>query len=131
MTPVLTEAAMSLVGTAFRLHGRSPASGLDCVGLVAEAMRRAGYVPVVPEGYSLRSTDVARWSDYAGMSNLVPVAHAGDVVLCKVNPLQSHLLVSVTGGFVHAHAGLGRVTYLPGTLPWPTVMQWRLSPKET
>ncbi len=36
------EAAESLVGIRFRLFGRDPAYGLDCVGLVAAALARSG-----------------------------------------------------------------------------------------
>ncbi len=39
MNADLAAAALNLIGTPFRLHGRDPATGLDCVGLVAEAMR--------------------------------------------------------------------------------------------
>ena len=43
-----------------------------------------------------------------------------------VNPVQPHLLVSTEGGFVHAHAGLGRITLLPGALPWPVAAAWQV-----
>lgn len=131
MNRAMAEAALSLVGTPFRLHGRSTATGLDCVGVVAEAMRRAGYEADIPQGYSLRSVDLARWLGHAKRSQLTAVDGDGDVVLCRTNPVQPHLLVCVADGFVHAHAGLGKVTYLQGALPWPAVMQWRLAAKET
>lgn len=126
----LAEAAMSLVGTPFRLHGRAPETGLDCVGVVAEAMRRGGGKPHCPEGYSLRQTSVSRWLESAARSGLVPVDTGGDIVLCMANPVQPHLAIAVPGGFVHAHAGLGRVTFLPGPLPWPVARQWRLAAKD-
>jgi hypothetical protein len=50
----------------------------------------------------------------------------GDVVLAMVNPVQPHLLVRAERGFIHAHAGIGRVTFLPGALPWPAVAAWRV-----
>jgi hypothetical protein len=34
---------MTLLGTPFRLHGRSPDIGLDCVGVVAACLFEAGY----------------------------------------------------------------------------------------
>ncbi|MFM6828852.1 MAG: hypothetical protein ACKOVA_00735 [Novosphingobium sp.] len=46
------------------------------------------------------------------------------------NPVQPHLVIAVQGGFVHAHAGLGRVTFLPAPLPWPIARQWRLAEKD-
>ncbi len=126
----LAKAATDLIGIPFRLHGRCPDSGLDCVGLVAEAIRRAGHVPDCPRGYTLRLTSVSRWLDHAGRSGLVAVEDGGDVILCMANPVQPHLVIAVPGGFVHAHAGLGRVTFLPAPLPWPVARQWRLAEKD-
>lgn len=126
MRRALAEAALGLVGTSFRLHGRDPATGLDCVGLVAEALRRAGGTPHAPEGYSLRSVSVAQFLRCAAASGLIVCDEEGDVVLCRVGPVQSHLALRVPGGFVHAHASLGRVTFLPQPLPWPVCLQWRL-----
>ena len=37
----IAAAARALVGVPFRLQGRDPALGLDCVGLVGAAMRAA------------------------------------------------------------------------------------------
>jgi len=128
MNAALAAAAATLIGVRFRLHGRDPATGLDCVGLVAEAMRRAGAEPVVPEGYRLRTASVAGLLPIAAANGFTPVDQAvdGDLVLGMVNPVQPHLLVRVPGGFIHAHAGLGRVTFLPGSAPWPLAGGWRV-----
>lgn len=130
MNANLAEAALGLVGVRFRLHGRQPETGLDCVGLVAAAMSKAGYAPKPPEGYSLRSVSVAGLLRKAGESGLRPAGPCGDIVLCMVNPVQPHLLIAVPGGFVHAHATLGRVTFMPSPLPWPIVQQWHLADKD-
>jgi len=127
----LAPPALGLVGVPFRLHGRDPATGLDCVGLVAEAMRRAGYRPVPPEGYRMRSASPHGLLRFAAASGLTEIADGGDVVLAMVNPLQPHLLIRVPDGFVHAHAGIGRVTLMPAPLPWPTTLQWRVIPQRT
>ena len=130
MSGALGQAAMTLIGTPFRLHGRDPVTGLDCVGLVAEAMRRSGFTPAIPFGYAMRSRSQDALLPFAAASGLVPVdtdAEA-DVVLASVNPVQAHLLVVADGGFVHAHAGLGRVTFHPGVLGWPVARRWRLAP---
>ncbi len=131
MNEQLAQAALSLIGTPFRLHGRNPDRGLDCVGLIAEAMRRSGHLASPPEGYSLRAISAARWLHHAEQSGLLPAPVGGDVVLCMVNPVQPHLLITVPGGFVHAHAGLGKVTFLPAPLPWPIAQQWRLTEKDS
>ncbi len=128
MNPALAAAAASLVGVRFRLHGRDPTTGLDCVGVVAEAMRRAGTQPVVPTGYRLHSASISGLLPFVAANNFVQVTHPGeaDVVLVMVSPVQPHLLIGTPDGFVHAHAGIGRVTLLPGLLPWPAACGWRV-----
>lgn len=129
--PALAAAALELIGVPFRLHGRDPATGLDCVGLVAEAMRRTGFFPVPPQGYAMRSASPHALLRFAAASGLTEVSDDGDVVLAMVNPVQPHLLIAVPDGFVHAHAGIGRVTAMPSPLPWPTILQWRVIPQRT
>lgn len=126
MNTGLAAAALDLIGTPFRLHGRDPATGLDCVGLVAEAMRRAGFHPLPPGGYGLRAMSIGPLVPHARASGLVPVPRDGDIVLARVSPVQAHLLIAAPGGFVHAHAGFRRVTFLPGPLPWPVPLEWRI-----
>jgi hypothetical protein len=129
MSMTLAEAALSLVGSPFRLHGRDPQTGIDCVGLVAAAIDRTGGEVSAPRGYSMRATDIGQFLGCAAASGLVPAAAAadGEVVLVAVHSLQPHLLVRVPSGHVHAHAALGRVTVLPDPLPWPVIRQWRLA----
>lgn len=127
MNAALAEAALELVGVPFRLHGRDPASGLDCVGVVAEALRRTGRTVCTPEGYALRASSVARFLACADQSGLERIDAEGDVLLCMANPIQPHLLVAVPDGFVHAHASLGRVAFMPPPLEWPVIVQWRLT----
>ncbi|WP_298282586.1 peptidoglycan endopeptidase [Novosphingobium sp.] len=128
MNPLLAAAATTLIGVPFRLHGRDPATGLDCVGLVAEAMRRAGARPTVPAGYRLRAMTIEAMLPFAEANGFeaVTIARPGDVVLAMVNPVQPHLLVCTHGGFVHAHSALGRVTFLPGGLPWAVSGAWQV-----
>jgi hypothetical protein len=120
------QAAEALVGTRFRLMGRDPASGLDCVGLVAAALG----VPVAPTDYRLRNRDISAalaFAPAAGLVEAVGAIEPGDVLLAVSGPAQHHLLVAGTGGgFIHAHAGLRRVVATPGPLPWPVTRHWRL-----
>jgi hypothetical protein len=114
-------AARAAVGARFRLHGRDPATGLDCVGLAALA---TGLEP--PTGYALRAgdTDAAlAWLD----TRLTRVADgaAGDVMLLAPGPGQLHLAVRTEHGFIHADAGLRRVVERPGAPPWPCLATWR------
>lgn len=127
MNVAFGEAAASLIGVRFRLHGRDPAMGLDCVGVVAEAMRRAGTEPVVPTGYRLRTVSVNGLLPFAKANRFEPATPTdADVLLVMVSPIQPHLAIHTTGGFIHAHAGIGRVTFLPGHLPWPIAGGWRV-----
>lgn len=123
-------AARALVGAPFRLHGRDPATGLDCIGVVALALRAGGHQGAVPEGYRLHSGDVARFRHY--FEGLVSGADAatGDVLLCRSGPGQVHLAVHVGNGFVHADAGLRRVVERPGAPPWPMLGSWRIAGEE-
>ena len=126
MNEALARAALQFIDVPFRLHGRDPQTGLDCVGLVAAAMQRCGHPVTPPQGYALRTLDLAPFLHSASQSGLSQVRRHGDVVLVAVHSLQPHLLIAAPDGFVHAHAGVGRVTFLPGSLPWPIIRQWRL-----
>lgn len=125
----LAAAAEALVGTPFRLHGRDPANGLDCVGVVAAAFAAGGHHPSLPRGYGLRNAAVSRWLDLARVAGMVEAddeGRPGDVVLVRPGPGQHHLLVAIDRNrFVHAHAGLRRVVVQPGPLPWPVERRWR------
>ncbi len=117
--------ALALIGSRFRIGGRDTATGLDCIGLAALALGRE--LPL-PAGYRLPSASADRWHLWFEKQCFVPVQgqfEPGDLVLVRAGPLQLHLLVTVPGGFVHAHAGLRRVVFLPGQPLWPIVSVWR------
>lgn len=109
----LARAAEALVGTPFRLHGRDPATGLDCIGLFAAAMATAGRDIAVPTGYPLRVRRLEGWLPDPASCGLCPAqggVEAGDVLLIAPGPCQLHLLIAgASGGWIHAHAGLRRV----------------------
>lgn len=120
-------AALAMVGTRFRLHGRD-ADGLDCVGLVAVALRGGGYRGAVPTGYALRCGAVAQAAEVARVAGLEPVHDAapGDILLMRPAAGQLHLGVGTREGLVHADAGARRVVARPGASPWPVLARWRL-----
>jgi len=127
----LAQAAKGLIGSPFRLHGRDPATGLDCIGLLQAAMAAAGRPLVLPNGYTLRQRqppDLAGIARICGFSRIVPrETEAGDVIMLRPSACQVHLAIA-TGGhaFVHAHAGLGKVALSPLLPPWPVISHWRL-----
>ena len=128
----LARAAEALVGAPFRLHGRDPASGLDCVGVLAAALKGCGRSAVLPNGYALRNRVLPDLAGFVAESGFVPVAGdaaPGDVQLVQAGPGQFHLLIALGEGcFVHAHAGLRRVVCSKPAPDWPIIAHWRLAP---
>lgn len=127
-------AARRLVGTPFRLRGRDPATGLDCVGLVGCALAASGHSVRLPKDYSLHSLDIGPLLPFAGACGLGDASgdpEPGDVVLFQVGLVQFHLAVADgLRGFVHANAGLRRVVAGPADPQWPIARLWRLPAKE-
>lgn len=121
--------ALALVGAPFRLHGRSPETGLDCVGLALLAAERAGLRIGQLPTYQMRGTSLARVEEAlraAGFERAVRGA-AGDLLVARSGPMQLHLMIRTGQGIVHADAGLGRVVRMPAPSPWPLLGQWRLA----
>jgi cell wall-associated NlpC family hydrolase len=127
--PALASAAEALVGTRFRLHGRDPATGLDCLGVLAAALAAIGRDADLPQGYTLKLRALPaldRFVQGCGLATAAGPILPGDVVLARVSPIQFHLAVAGHAGrIVHAHVGLGRVIAVAGPLPWPLVHHWR------
>lgn len=127
---VFAARAEALLGAPYRLHGRDPATGLDCVGLVAAAR---GDGLATPCGYGLRTIAIERYLGFASGAGFAPADGAafrrGDLVLAIPGPAQHHLLIALAAErFIHAHAGLRRVALHCGPLPWPIEAHWRLQP---
>jgi hypothetical protein len=122
----IVAAARAAVGCRFRLQGRDPALGLDCVGLVAVALGGRGEVPA---DYALRSGDAERAEDGLRAAGLCRVnqAEAGDVLLLRAGPGQLHLAIRSEAGIIHAEAALRRVVERPGAVPFALVSAWRLA----
>lgn len=123
-------AAESLVGTPFRLHGRDVGRGLDCVGLVVVALKLIGRGAPAVQGYGIRNLEYESFLAVLDPAGFVPIKGplaTGELVIVRPGPAQLHLLVAAhSGGFVHAHAGLGRVVATPGPLAWPHIGRWQL-----
>jgi cell wall-associated NlpC family hydrolase len=127
--PAFAKAAEAFVGAPFRLRGRDPATGLDCVGLVAKALEAVGLPVHHIAPYAIRQRDFS--SQLAAAKGHFDEADGtpepGDLLLFRPGPAQAHLAIVGTGGaLVHAHAGLGRVVLTPPPWPWPVERHWRL-----
>ena len=121
----ISQRALAFVGTPFRIGGRHPGAGVDCIGLAALALNQQ--LPL-PSGYRLQSASADRWHRWFEKESFARVPGqpgSGDLVLVRSGPIQFHLMVTVPGGYVHAHAGLRRVVFLPGVSLWPIVSVWR------
>lgn len=117
--------ARALVGTRFRPQGRSD-EALDCVGVLLatfgipmETVRRdyrlsGDYESEIKRSLALEFRQVTR-------TDLRP----GDAMLLKPATDQFHLAVRTANGFVHAHAGIGRVVETPGMPEWPLLGVYR------
>lgn len=125
MNDAVVARARACVGARFRLQGRDPATGLDCVGVAAIAL---GVVPGAAR-YALRGGDpvaLAARIDAVGVQRIAPeVVRAGDVAMVAAGPAQLHLVVLTETGFVHADAWIGRVVEVPGRANWPVLAAWR------
>jgi murein DD-endopeptidase / murein LD-carboxypeptidase len=114
----------SLLGVPFRLHGRDPAIGLDCVGLVALVHDR---VADAPTGYALRTSRQAEWMvllDGLFIRNAGADISVGDVVMLCTGPATVHLGIWTGTSLIHADARLKRVVETPPPLPWPVLATW-------
>jgi len=127
----LAAAAGELVGSRFRLHGRDPATGLDCIGVFACAARAAGLEAAVPGDYQLRMRDLAMVGDWARGNGFIGTSdrfRPGDVALFALGAGQGHLAIAVGDGeFVHAHASLRRVVRGPVPSEWRLAGHWRVA----
>jgi len=116
--------ARALIGVRFRPQGRSAASGLDCIGVVAAAID----APDPPRDYALRGGSAARLE--AGLAAVglrrVGEGRPGDVLVFAPGPGQLHVGISTSTGLVHGDAGLRRVVERPGPPPWPASSIWRI-----
>ncbi len=128
----LADAATGLIGSRFRLHGRDPATGLDCVGVVVAALAATGASPHAPTGYGLRNLAVGQWLHFAARSGLAESSgpiRSGDVLLIALGHCQHHLAIAADEtSVIHAHAGLRQVVRQPLEPAWQISAKWRAAP---
>ena len=129
--PDLASAAERLTGGRFRLHGRDPETGLDCVGVVAAAMAAIGRSAPFPTGYALKRRDLdglAQIVSRLGLTESAGPVRRGEVLLFRVGACQFHFGISAGGGaVVHAHAGLRRVIRGQPPADWLLCRKWQLA----
>lgn len=130
----LAAAAETLVGSPFRLHGRDPAHGLDCIGVLSAALAALDRSDPLPTGYRLRLSGLAAWLPDPAAIGFAPTVAAlapGDVTLLRLGPAQFHLVIAARdAAHIHAHAGLRRVVRSPGLPDGVPLHRWRLIDKD-
>ena len=124
-------AARAMIGAPFRLHGRNPPTGLDCIGLALRVLEQAGHKRLgggmIPAAYSVRGGTAEQFGTTMRAAGLRTVrrAKAGDLVLAQAGVAQFHLMIRIDAGHVHADASLGKVAEMPGASPWPVIAYFR------
>ena len=125
----LARAAAGMIGAPFRLYGRDPKLGIDCVGLVAASMEAIGHPATAPANYRLRNSSIEHLLGFAQLSGFEPATgevERGDVILTSPGPGQHHLLIAENSrSAIHAHAGLRRVVRQPLDIGSQTIARWR------
>jgi cell wall-associated NlpC family hydrolase len=110
------DAAKVLVGTRFRLQGRDPATGLDCIGVVLAAYVAAEVKLAALDDYPLRGTalvDALAAIDTSGLTRRESAAATGDVALYALPAGQLHVALLGPASLIHADAALRRVVEAP------------------
>jgi hypothetical protein len=125
MTTDYAARAQALVGTRFRPQGRGE-DGLDCVGVILATFE----IPAktVRRDYRLNGNherDMKRALGATFRAVSLTQLRSGDVMMLAAGPSQRHLAVRTSAGFVHAHAGIGRVVETPGMPEWPLIGVYR------
>jgi cell wall-associated NlpC family hydrolase len=127
MTPdQIAARALQQIGTPFRLFGRTPEVALDCVGLVSLATGISDDWRYALKGDYRQMVSCALEQNGICECTAVAAPENGDIALVQCASRQQHLMIRANDGWVHAHAGLGRVVHTPGNSPWPIVTLWRV-----
>jgi cell wall-associated NlpC family hydrolase len=119
--------ARALVGVRFRLQGRDPEHGLDCIGVMMMATR----IPAarVRRNYGLHACDPDEMHgqfEEAGFIRIAPAAAGqGDMLVVRPGPTGLHVVILTGSGYLHADARLRKVVEVPGEVPWPILSAWR------
>ncbi len=124
--------AMAQLGTPFRMRGRTPGVALDCIGLALVALGPLAKSNLPCPNYAMRGDYQSIVRSYFAELPFRALAGGeaasdGDILLASPAPSQLHLLVGANGGWVHAHAGLGRVVFTPEWPNWPILHRWRFT----
>jgi cell wall-associated NlpC family hydrolase len=125
----IVERAESQLGVPFRLHGRAPGRGLDCIGFAAYSLFGAPGLSEIPVTYRIRGHYEAWLTTELQNFGLIRQSLEekqgfGDLIVFRPCARQVHLGIVARGGIVHAHAGLRKIVVTPNP-PWSVISHWR------
>lgn len=124
--------ARACVGCKVRLHGRSPALALDCVGLAAEATGLS-VRSLPPADYCLRADNRERLRAELRRQGFrhvgIDTEAVGDLVEFVVAPGAHHLAVLAGATIIHADFSVRRVVEVSIPPDWQVAAYWRREDK--
>ncbi|MFQ3664940.1 MAG: hypothetical protein SNJ79_02730 [Sphingomonadaceae bacterium] len=125
----IADAAMTYVGTPFRLQGRSR-SGLDCIGLIVLSLKDAGLLPGDYVQYGLRADKLDEFVqrvEALGFRKLVDLHPlAGDILVARRTDGGLHFLLKAKAGLVESSMACRRVIVRPMVEGETWFALWRL-----
>lgn len=127
--------AEDAIGVRFRLHGRSLCNGLDCVGLIAHAIKPLIADREIPRHYSLRFDDMSAPIAFFESLDFERIEYKqarsdadfeiGDIVLIAPAATQLHFIIITDGAYIHAHSGLRKIVKVNHPILSPIKSVWR------
>lgn len=115
----LVEAARSLINVPWRHRGVT-ATGVDCIGLVVYAAKRAGVIPedTKLEAYSTYPRPELLYRELPKFADRTLELQPGNFIFFGRTNLVHIALLSGPNSFIHADRNVGRVSEVPWTAPW-------------
>jgi cell wall-associated NlpC family hydrolase len=106
------QAAQDCLGARFRLQGRDPATGLDCVGLIVWCAQVCGLTVSHQPAYTLTSRPDALLREleatgFQRQEKLLPTP--GDVIVFNMDNALNHVAIATRNGMTHADMRFRRV----------------------
>lgn len=126
----IVDRAQAAIGVRFRLHGRSIGTGLDCVGLVAHAIKPVIDETKIPFHYKLRFDDINIPIAFFEVHNFDRIESEqgflnGDIAMIAPALQQLHFIIIADDGYIHAHSGLRKIVKTNYPILSPVKAAWR------
>ena len=100
----LVNAAIDMIGTPFHAQGRSPGVGLDCIGLIVCAAKKAGFEAEDQTAYPMQPNGMLKPILEKHLIRVIGEPQAGDVLLMAFNGTEPHHVALYIGNHMIIHA---------------------------